>query len=183
MWPYIHKASLFITNSWSLLNSCPSQWCHPLSSPSPPTFNLSQHQGLFQWISSSQRWESIFKRWEHQTTVPASWEIIMHVKKQQLELDVEQQTVSKWGKEYVKAVYSRGNTIYPHSSVGKESACSAGDPGEGIGYPLQYSWAQMVKNLPAMWETWVRSLGWEDPLERGKATYSSNLAWRIPWTI
>ena len=82
------------------------------------------------------------------------------------------------------------------SSVGKESACSAGDPGsipgsgrsagEGIGYPLQYSWAslvvQLVKNPPAMWETWVRSLGWEDPLEKGKATHSSILAWRIPWT-
>jgi len=42
--------------------------------------------------------------------------------------------------------------------------------------------AQMVKNLPAMWETWVRSLGREDPLERGMATHSSILAWRIPWT-
>ena len=42
--------------------------------------------------------------------------------------------------------------------------------------------AQLVKNLPAMWETWVRSLGWEDPLEKGKATYSSILAWRISWT-
>ena len=42
---------------------------------------------------------------------------------------------------------------------------------------------QVVKNLPAMRETWVRSLGWEDPLEKGKATYSSILAWRIPWTI
>ena len=41
--------------------------------------------------------------------------------------------------------------------------------------------AQTVKNLPALWETWVRSLGWEDPLEKGKATYSSILAWRIPW--
>ena len=52
--------------------------------------------------------------------------------------------------------------------------------------PLQYSWAslvaQLVKNPPAMWETWVRSLGWEDPLEKGKATHSSILAWRIPWT-
>ena len=57
-------------------------------------------------------------------------------------------------------------------------------PGEGIGYPLQYSWAslvlQMVKNSPAMQETWVRSLGWEDPLEKGMATHSSILAWRIP---
>ena len=56
--------------------------------------------------------------------------------------------------------------------------------GEGIGYPLQYSWAslvaQMVKNPSAMQETWVRSLGWEDPLEEGMATHSSILAWRIP---
>ena len=75
-------------------------------------------------------------------------------------------------------------------SSGKESACSAGDPGsilgsgrsagEGKGYPLQYSWAslvaQLVKNLAAMRETWVRSLGWEDPLEKGKATHSGILA-------
>jgi len=72
---------------------------------------------------------------------------------------------------------------FPDSSVGKESACNGGNPasipglgrsaGEGIGCPLQYSWAslvaQLVKNPPAMWETWVRSLGWEDPLEKGKA--------------
>ena len=82
-------------------------------------------------------------------------------------------------------------------SVGKESTCKAGDfssipgsgrsPGEGIGYPPQYSWAslvaQLVKNLPAMWETWLRSLGWEDPLEKREATHSSVLAWRIPWTV
>ena len=59
-------------------------------------------------------------------------------------------------------------------------------PGEGIGYPLQYSWAflvaQTAKNLPAMQETWVRSLGWEDPLEKEMATHSSTLAWKIPWT-
>ena len=52
--------------------------------------------------------------------------------------------------------------------------------GEGIGYPLQYSWAslvaQLVKNPPAMQEMWDRSLGWEDPLEKGKATHSSILA-------
>ena len=79
----------------------------------------------------------------------------------------------------------------------KKSTCNAEDPGsipgsgrsagEGIGYPFQYSWtsfaAQLVKNLPAMRETWVRSLGWEDPLEKGKATHSSILAWRIPWTV
>ena len=43
--------------------------------------------------------------------------------------------------------------------------------------------AQLVKNLPAMWETWVRSLGWEDDLEKGKAIPSSILAWRIPRTV
>ena len=47
--------------------------------------------------------------------------------------------------------------------------------------------AQLVKNLPAMWETWVQSLGWEDPLEKGKVTHSSgpenSVAWRIPWTV
>ena len=77
--------------------------------------------------------------------------------------------------------FSRGS---PGSSAGKESACNAGHPGstpgsgrstgEGIDYPLQYSWdspvAQLIKNPPAMWETWVPSLGWEDPLEEGKAT-------------
>ena len=59
--------------------------------------------------------------------------------------------------------------------------------GEGIGYPLQHSWAspvaQLVKNLPALWESWVQSLGWEDLLEKGKAIHFSILAWRIPWTI
>ena len=57
-------------------------------------------------------------------------------------------------------------------------------PGEGTGCPLQYSWAslvsQTVKNQPAMWETWLQSLCWEDPLEEGMATCSSILAWRIP---
>ena len=77
--------------------------------------------------------------------------------------------------------------IYPHSSVGKESAFNTGDPdsiprlerlaGEGIGYPLLYSWAslvaQLVKNPPVMQETW----------SKGKATHSSILAWKIPWAV
>ena len=107
-------------------------------------------------------------------------------------------------------------SIYPHlckwhnfvpfygwlngSSAGKESTCNAGDPsslpgsgrsaGEGKGYSLQYSWAsllaQLVKNPPAKWETWVWSLGWEDPLEKGKATHSSILGlslWLSWWRI
>ena len=59
---------------------------------------------------------------------------------------------------------------------------------EGIGYRLQYSQAslvaQLVENPPTMWaKPRFRSLGWEDPLEKGKATHSSILAWRIPWTV
>ena len=86
---------------------------------------------------------------------------------------------------------------FSDSSVGKESAYNEGDTvsipgwwrsvGEEIGYPLQYSWAslvaQLVKNPPAMQETWVRSLDWEDPRKKGTATQSSILAWRIPWTV
>ena len=86
---------------------------------------------------------------------------------------------------------------FPDSSVGKESTCNAEDPslipgsgrsaGEGIGYPLQYSWpslvTQLVKNPPAMRETWVQSLGWDNALEKGRATHSSILAWRIQWTV
>ena len=76
---------------------------------------------------------------------------------------------------------------FPDSSVGKEFTFNAGDLslipglgrsiGEGIGYPLQYSWAsfvaQLVRNPSAMWETCVRSLGWKDPLEKGRATHSA----------
>ena len=64
---------------------------------------------------------------------------------------------------------------------------SGRSPGKGIGYPFLYSWAflvvQMVKNPPAVWETWVQSLGWEDPLKEGMETHSSILAWRIPKDI
>ena len=85
---------------------------------------------------------------------------------------------------------------FPHSSVGKESTCNAGDPsstpgsgrsaGEGIGYPLQYLWASLVaQNKDGGKESTsnvvqaasVQTLGWEDPLEKGKATHSSILAY------
>ena len=76
---------------------------------------------------------------------------------------------------------------FPDGSVGKESGLIPGlERSEWMGYPLQYSWAslvaQLVKNLSAMWETWVQSLAWEDPLEKGTATHPNILAWRIPWT-
>ena len=97
----------------------------------------------------------------------------------------------------VKQVKIKGPPGFPAGSVGKESTCNDRDPGsipglgrstgEWISYPLQYFWAsfvaQLAKNLPAMRETWVRCLGWENPLEKGKAAHSRILAWRIPWTV
>ena len=88
----------------------------------------------------------------------------------------------------------QGTRDFPGSSSGEESACNVGDPGlvpgsrnspgAGIGYPIQYVWAslvaQMVKNLPVMRETWIPSLGWEDPLRESMATNSIILAWKIP---
>ena len=87
-------------------------------------------------------------------------------------------------REYSSLLHPQG---FPGGSDGKGPACNVGDlgsipglgrsPREGHGNPLQYSWfslmTQLVKNLPAMWETWVQSLGWEDPLEKGIATHSS----------
>ena len=91
----------------------------------------------------------------------------------------------------------RATLGFPGSSVGKESSCNAGDPGsipglgrspgEGTGCPLQCCWAslmaQLVKNLPAMRETQAQSLGWEDPLEKGKATHTP-VFWpgESPWS-
>ena len=89
--------------------------------------------------------------------------------------------------DWILLMIKRG---FPDSSVGKESICNAGDPGlipglgrsagEGIGYPLQYSSASLVaqkgKNPPAILETWVQSMGLEDPPEKGKAAHSSILA-------
>jgi len=86
---------------------------------------------------------------------------------------------------------------FPHSSVGKESSCNAGDPrsipvlgrstGEGIGYPLVFfgfpcSSAGKKKSACNVGDLGLIP-GWEDPLEKGKATHSSILAWRIPWTV
>ena len=108
--------------------------------------------------------------------------------------------VNKRSKRRVRTLFlffSKGLEIprgFLGTSAGKEPACNVGDPSwipgsgrspvERIGYPLQYSWtslvAQIVKNPPAMRETWVQSLGWEDPLEKGMAPRSSILAWRIP---
>ena len=98
-----------------------------------------------------------------------------------------------WISFFKKEIYQGS----PSSSVGEESTCNEGNSGsipgsgrstgEGKCYPFWYSWAslvaQLVKNPPTMWETWVRSLNWEDILEKGKATHSSTLASRIPWHV
>ena len=118
--------------------------------------------------------------------------ILMKIKNTSWKIHFTKKHRSLW-----KSLFIYKSWGFPDSSVGKESACNAGDPssiprfgrspGEGIGYPLQYSWislvTQLVKNPPAIWETRVWFLGWEDALEKGKATHSSILAWRIPWTV
>ena len=114
-----------------------------------------------------------------------------------LKSELQQQQTGSDHSEQLPLASGHLDLGFPGGSAGEESTCDAGDPcpipgsgsspEEGIGYPLQYSWAsfvaQLVKNLPVMWETWVLSLGWEDPLEKGKATHSNILAWRIPWTL
>ena len=175
---------------------------HPLSSLSPPAFNLSQHQGLFQRVSSSHERAKV---WSFSFSISPSNEYsgVIFFRIDWFDLLAVQGTLKSLFQHHSsKASVLQCSTFFmvkhfPHSSVGKQSACNAGDPdsipglgrssGEGIGYPLQYFWAslvaQLVKNPPAIWKTWVRSLGWEDPLEKGKAIHSSILAWRIPWTI
>ena len=102
--------------------------------------------------------------------------------------------VTNFDWESIWYIRSNGSWGFSGSSAGKQSACSERDTGsipglgrsprEGIGYPLQYSWAslvaQTVNNPPAIQETWVQFLHWEDPLEEGMATHCSILAWRVP---
>ena len=125
-------------------------------------------------------------------------EVAMKVRKTLLDmyhLGWKMQTnVEEAVKMFLKGIWDLIKIGYLDSSADKESTCNAGDPnlspgsvrspGERIGYPIQYSWAslvaQRVKNLPAMWETWVWSVGWEDSLEEGMANHSNILAWRIP---
>ena len=147
---------------------------------------LLSHQGSPPWLLATFLLENLTVR-HLRSSFPPHVNMIQFIRHHQLNI----LHTYKVGSRAVKSMYSQD------SSVGKESACNAGDlssilrlgrcPGEGIGYPLQYSWAslvaQLVKNLPAMWETWVWSLGLGDPLENGKSTHSSILAWRIPWTV
>ena len=132
---------------------------HPLSSPFSPTFNLSQHQGLSQWVSSSHQWP---KYWSFSLSISPSKEYsgLISFRIDWFDLLATQGTfkrnvITKW--RMAKNCNRLRNKL--DSLV-----------------------AQTVKHLPAMPETRVQSLGRENPLEKEMATHSSILAWEIPWT-
>ena len=120
------------------------------------------------WLCGLQQTGKFFKRWEYQTTWPASWEICMHVRKQQLELDMEQQTGSKSGKEYIKVIYC--NPAY--STYMQSTSCKMQGwmkhklksrlPGEiSITSDMQMTpplWQKAKKNRRASWWKWKRSV-------------------------
>ena len=172
-------------------NSCPSSWwCHPAILSSVVPFSSCPQSASIRVFSNE---STLHMRW------PKYWSFSFSISPTK-----EQPGLISFKMDWLDLLklilYTHTHIYYiyfPDSSAGKESTCKAGDPGsisglgrsarKGIDYPLQYSWAslvvQLVKNLPAIQETWVWSLGWEDPLEKGKATHSSILAWRIPWTV
>ena len=110
------------------------------------------------------------------------WKFSVHILFKPNLKDFDHYLASMWNECNCMVVWTFINVphSFPHGSVGKESACNEGDSdsipglrrstGERIDYPLQYSWASLVAHLvnnpPAMWETWVGSLGWEDPWRR-----------------
>ena len=172
------------------LTLCDSMdWCPPGSS-----VHGSSQARILEWVASSSSTDFSFKA--NSQTLFQSGCTILHFNQQCLSDTISLSFPPALGVTVFYLTHS-DRWGFPHPSVGKESACNTGDSGlipglgrssgEGIDYPLQYFWASLmaplVKNPPAMWETWVRSLGWEDPLEKGKATHSGILAWRIPWTM
>ena len=140
---------------------------HLLSSPSSPAFNLSQHQGLFQWVSSFPQVAKVLElQLQHQ-----SFQWIFRL------ISLRLTGLISFLSKGLSRVFS--STTFWRPSVLQCSAFSV--------VQLSLLWAslvaQLIKNLPAVKETWVLSLGGKDPLEKGKAAYSSFLAWRIPWTV
>ena len=174
-WTAAHQASLSITNSWSCSNSCPlSWWCYPTISssvvpfssclqsfPASGSFPMSQ---FFASGGQSVGASAAVLPMNIQDWFPLELTGMNSLQSKGLPKVFSNTTVQK--PQFFGAHFPLG---FPDSSVGKESTCNAGDPGlipeshrspkEGLGYPLQYSWAspvaQLVKNSPAMRETWV----------------------------
>ena len=203
-WRAAHQASLSFTISWSCSNPCPlSWWCHPTISssvipfssclqsfPASGSFPMSQ---LFtsggQSIGASASASVLPVNISY--SICLSFSDLFHWAQCPQTVSMLLQMAKYWFFPLWLSSFLQG---FPGSSASKQSACNAKNPSlipgsgrcpeEAIVYPLQYSWAplvaQMVKNLPAMGETWVRPLGWEDPLEEGMATHASTVAWRTP---
>ena len=210
-WTAAQQASLSITNSWSLfklmciesvMKSNHLILCHPLLL----LHSIFPSIRVFSNESVHIRWP---KYWSSSFSISPSkgYSRLISFRIDWLDLFAVQGTLRLFSVPQCKSInylaltFLYGPTLisihFLHSLAGKESTYTAGDPGsilgseispgEGISYTLQYSWGflvtQMVKNLPAVHGTWVRSLGWDYHLENGTATHSRILAWRIPWTV
>ena len=168
-----------------------NQPSHSLSSPSPPTFNLSQHQGLFKWITSSHQVAKVLEfQLQHQSF---QW-----ICRTNFLLDglvgspysprdsQESQHHSSKASVLQHSACFMVQLSHPYMTTEKTIALTGWTfVGKVMSLLFNMLWAslvaQMVKRLPAMQETWVWSLGWEGLLEKEMATHSSILAWRIPW--
>ena len=158
---------------------------NPLLSPSPSAFNLSQHRGLFKWISSShqvakevlefQLQHQSFQRIFRTDFLLMDWLDLLAVQgtlKSLLQHHSSKASILQLPAFFIVQL------SHPYMTTGKT-----------IGLTRQTfakTWASLVaqrlKHLPAVWESWVRSLVQEDPLEKQMTTHSSIIAWRIPWT-
>ena len=152
---------------------------HPLLPSSLPALHLSQHQGLFQWVGSSHQ---VAKRLKLQVLPmnSQSWlPLTGLISLQSKGLTRAFSSITVWKHQYFGAQITHGSTltsIYDYwkiHSFDYTELCKALSRSSLV--------AQSLKPLPAMWETWVQSLGQEDPLEKEMATHSSILGWRIPW--
>ena len=170
---------------------------HPLLSPSP-TFNLSQHQGLFQWVNSSSGGQSIGVSASASVQQrPMPWRLMAKSSLKKILSDFSY-TVHlsnldwlplrwgirsfTWSVSFISLLYICSCDLYnAHFVTGKDRSVST-----KLILPLQYFAfleAQLVKNLPTMQETLVPFLGCHNPLEKGTTTHSSIMAWKIPWTV
>ena len=180
LWPYgLQHARLPcpFTISWSLLNSCPAQPSHPLLSASPPAFNLSPHQDLFQWVGSlHQVAKSIGASASASINLSSEYSGLISFRMDWFDLLAVQGTFKSFPQHHnLKASILRHSAFFmvqlshPYMTTGKAIALNRHLFEGSLG-------AQRVKHLPAMQETQVWSQDWEDPLEKEMATHSSTLA-------